>query len=75
MAALLVAVAGAVVWFCSGFSSTPKEVLEIRAVVGAEVAKLKKVARNELPYDEWPSVGGTTGRISRASASRGRRCG
>lgn len=67
MAALLVTVAGAVVavvWFCGGFSSTPKEVLQIRALVDAEVAKLKRVARNELPYDdEWPSVGGTIGRM------------
>ena len=47
--AVLVALA---VWF-SGFFSTPKEVLEIRAMVNEQIGQLQKVARNEAPltYD------------------------
>ena len=39
-------------WF-SGWSSTPKEVLEIRAMVNEQIVQLQKVARNEAPmtYD------------------------
>jgi len=47
--AILVAV---ILWF-SGFFSTPKEVLEIRAMVDQQIGELQKVARNEAPltYD------------------------
>jgi len=54
-AAILVIVAMVValmLWF-SGFFSTPKEVLEIRAMVDEQIDQLQKVARNEAPltYD------------------------
>jgi len=45
-------VAGLILWFL-GFFSTPKEVLEIRAMVDEQIGQLQKVARNEAPltYD------------------------
>lgn len=47
-----------------GFFSTPKEVLEIRALVDAEIAKLDKVASNEAPYSgDWSSMGEVFGRM------------
>jgi hypothetical protein len=54
-------------WFflwLGGFLSTPREVLEIRALVDAEVANLDKVARGEVPYsNEWSSTGDVFGRM------------
>ena len=47
----LASVAWLFLWL-AGFFSTPKEVLEIRALVDAEVARLDKVARNEAPFSE-----------------------
>jgi hypothetical protein len=52
-----------VLWL-GGFLSTPKEVLEIRALVDTEIAKLDKVARNEAPYsNDWSSTGEVLGRM------------
>jgi hypothetical protein len=52
-----------VLWL-GGFLSTPKEVLKIRALVDAEIAKLDKVARNEAPYsNDWSSMGEVFGRM------------
>jgi hypothetical protein len=62
----LAGVAGLVwlVLWLGGFLSTPKEVLEIRALVDAEIAKLDKVARNEAPYsNDWLSTGEVLGRM------------
>ena len=59
--------AAASVWlflWLGGFFSTPREVLEIRALVDAEVAKLDQMARNEVPYSgEWSSTGEIFGRM------------
>jgi len=43
----------ALMLWLSGFFSTPKEVLEIRAMVDEQIGQLQKVARNEAPltYD------------------------
>lgn len=40
-------------WWMGFFSSTPKEVLEIRAMVDQQIGELQRVARNEAPmsYD------------------------
>jgi hypothetical protein len=47
-----------------GFFSTPKEVLEMRALVDAEVVKLDQMARNEVPYsNDWSSMGEVFGRM------------
>ena len=47
-----------IILWLGGFFSTPKAVLEIRALVDAEIVKLDKVARNEIPYSgDWSSVG------------------
>ena len=52
-----------VLWL-GGFLSTPKEVLEIRALVDAEIAQLDEVARNGAPYsNDWPSTGEVLGRM------------
>ena len=51
-AAVLVVMAALVLlmlWL-SGFFSTPKEVLEIRAMVDEQIGQLQKVARNEAPF-------------------------
>jgi hypothetical protein len=59
-----VAGVGGVILWLAGFFSTPKEVLEIRAIVDAEVARLDKVARNEVPFsEEWSQVGEVFGRM------------
>ncbi len=43
----------AILWLMGFFSSTPKEVLEIRAMVDQQIGELQRVARNEVPmsYD------------------------
>lgn len=52
-----------VLWI-TGVFSTPKEVLEIRALVDAEVAKLERVARNEVPFaDDRSQFGEVFGRM------------
>ena len=38
-----------VLWM-SGFFSTPKEVIELRAFVDTEITELQKMERNEVPY-------------------------
>ena len=50
--AILAVLFSLILWF-SGFFSTPKEVLEIRAMVDEQISQLQKVARNEAPltYD------------------------
>lgn len=59
----LAALAWLVLWL-GGFLSTPREVLEMRALVDAEVAKLDQMARNEVPYSgEWSSMGEVFGRM------------
>ena len=50
----LACVAWVVLWL-AGFFSMPKEVLEIRALVDAEVARLDKVVRNEAPFSQGRS--------------------
>lgn len=53
-----------IILWLGGFFSTPKVVLEIRALVDAEIVKLDKVARNEIPYSgDWSSVGEVFGRM------------
>jgi len=49
---ILAVLVSLILWF-SGFFSTPKEVLEIRAMVDEQIGQLQKVARNEAPltYD------------------------
>jgi hypothetical protein len=49
---ILAVVVALALWF-SGFFSTPKEVLEVRAMVNEQIGELQKVARNEAPlsYD------------------------
>jgi hypothetical protein len=52
---IILASAASILWFglwMGGFLSTPREVLEIRAMVDAEVERLNRVARNEAPYSE-----------------------
>jgi hypothetical protein len=59
----LAAFAWLVLWL-GGFFSTPKEVLEIRALVDAEVVKLDQMARNEAPYSsDSSSMGEVFGRM------------
>ena len=50
---VLVALVVALMLWLSSFFSTPKEVLEIRAMVDEQLGQLQKVARNEAPltYD------------------------
>jgi hypothetical protein len=38
-----------ILWLMGFFSSTPKEVLEIRAMVDQQIGELRRVARNEAP--------------------------
>jgi hypothetical protein len=38
-----------ILWLMGLFSSTPKEVLEIRAMVDQQIGELRRVARNEAP--------------------------
>jgi len=49
---IMAIVVGLILWFL-GFFSTPKEVLDIRAMVDEQIGQLQKVARNEAPltYD------------------------
>ncbi len=52
---IILASAASILWFglwMGGFLSTPREVLEIRAMVDTEVERLNRVARNEVPYSE-----------------------
>ena len=53
---ITLAIVALLAWLClwfSGWFSTPKEVLEIRAMVDEQIVQLQKVARNEAPmtYD------------------------
>ena len=50
---VIVALVVALMLWLSGFFSTPKEVLDIRAMVDEQIGQLQKVARNEAPltYD------------------------
>ena len=48
-AMVIVAMLAVLVMWGSGFSSTPKELVEIRTLVDQQIVQLQKVARNEAP--------------------------
>lgn len=48
--AMLLLITGLVLWW-GGFFAPPAAVAELRTLIDEEVARLAKVARNEIPYD------------------------